>query len=141
MYDFVIAESTQAEADLVNNSLVDYNFSKVPPTRYPYFVPINRVIKGVNGDVLAGINSMIIGWDSLHIDIVWVKEECRTAGFGSMLIKEVEKAAKDNGCKLIHLETFDFQAKDFYLKHGYEIFGVLEGSPLEHKVYYMKKNI
>ncbi|PPE03578.1 hypothetical protein HCUR_00960 [Holospora curviuscula] len=25
--------------------------------------------------------------------------------------------------------TFDFQVKDFYLKQGYEIFGVLEDCP------------
>lgn len=45
------------------------------------------------------------------------------------------------GCNLVHLDTFDFQAKDFYLKHGYEVFGVLDDCPMEHKRYYMKKNI
>lgn len=42
-------------------------------------------------------------------------------------------------CKLIHLDTFDFQAKDFYMKHEYEIFGILDDCPIEHKRYYMKK--
>ncbi len=83
----------------------------------------------------------MIYWDYLHIDILWVKEEFRAEGYGSILVKEAEKVAKEKGCKLITLETFDFQAKDFYLKHGYEIIGVLDGCPLEHKVYYMKKNI
>lgn len=46
-----------------------------------------------------------------------------------------------NGCYLVHLDTFDFQAKDFYLKHGYEIFGVLADCPKEHNRYFMKKNI
>ena len=41
--------------------------------------------------------------------------------------------------RLIHLDTFDFQAKDFYLKHGYEVFGVLDDCPKGHKRYYMKK--
>ena len=140
MRNFVIDESTREEADLVNNCLIDYNFSKVPPTREPYFVPVNKVIKGLNGDVLAGINSMIY-WDYLHIDIMWVKEGFRLEGYGSILLNAAEKVAKEKGCKLIYLETFDFQAKDFYLKNGYEIFGILDGCPLEHKAYYMKKNI
>ena len=140
MSNSVIHESTREEVDLVNNCLVDYNFSKVPPMQEPVFVSINRVIKGVNGEVLAGINSMIY-WDYLHIDILWVKEAFRTEGFGSILLEEAERVAKGKGCKLITLETFDFQAKDFYLKHGYEIIGVLDGCPFEHKVYYMKKGI
>ena len=40
---------------------------------------------------------------------------------------------------LIHLDTCDFQSKDFYLKQGYEIFGVLDNCPKGHKRYYLKK--
>lgn len=59
-----------------------------------------------------------------------------------MLLNEVEKIAKEKGCKLIHLDTCDFQGKDFYIKHGYETFGVLDNCPIEeHKRYYMKENI
>jgi ribosomal protein S18 acetylase RimI-like enzyme len=141
MRDIIIYESTREEADLVNNNLVDYNFTKVPPKRKPYFVSINRVIKGLSGEVVAGINSIIYGWDYLHIEILWVKEEFRSEGYGSILLKEIEKVAKDKGCKLVTLETFDFQAKDFYLKQGYEIFGILDNCPFEHRTYYMKKNI
>ena len=39
------------------------------------------------------------------------------------------------------LKTFDFQAKEFYLKHGYEVFGVLEDCPADHQRYYLKKKI
>jgi hypothetical protein len=87
MKNILVEESTRDEADLVNNNLVDYNFSKVPPIREPYFVSVNRVIKGANGEVLAGINSMIYAWDYLKIEILWVKEECRGEGCGSTLLK------------------------------------------------------
>ncbi|GIO85145.1 hypothetical protein J25TS5_20770 [Paenibacillus faecis] len=36
----------------------------------------------------------------------------------------------NSGAKLIHLDTHDFQAPDFYLKQGYEVFGLLEDIPL-----------
>ncbi len=141
MKNFIIDKSTREEADLVVNGIVEYNLSKAPFTQEPSFVSINRVIKGLNGDILAGINSELYCWNCLYVDILWVKEEYRQCGYGSTLLNEVEKIAKEKGCKLIHLDTFDFQAKDFYLKHGYEVFGVLEDCPLEHKRYYMKKNI
>ena len=55
------------------------------------------------------------------------------------MLAKVEKIAKKYSANLVHLDTFDFQAKDFYLKHGYEVFGVLEDCPKCHKRYYMKK--
>lgn len=141
MKNYVIEKSTKEECNLVNNGIVEYNVSKVPFTQEPPFDWINKVIRGANGDVLAGINSKLYCWNCLYIDVLWVKEEFRKDGYGSALLNEVEKIAKEKGCKLIHLDTFDFQAKDFYLKHGYEVFGVLDDCPMEHKRYYMKKNI
>jgi hypothetical protein len=53
---------------------------------------------------------------------------------------ELSPEAKLIGATLAHnTDTFDFQAKDFYLKQGYEIFGVLKDCPSGHKRYYMKK--
>ena len=141
MKNYVIEESTREEYNLVDNGIVEYNLSKVPFTQEPSFVPINKVIKGSIGEVLAGINSILYCWNCMYIDVLWVIKEFREEGYGTVLLNEVEEIAKERGCKLIHLDTFDFQAKDFYIKHGYEIFGVLEDCPIEHKRYYLKKNI
>lgn len=141
MNNYVIEESTAEEMGTVGKGLFEYNISQIPSTQEPPFMPIKRVIKDSNGNVLAGINSELYIWKCLSIDWLWVKEEFRKTGYGSILLNEVEKIAKEKGCYLIHLDTYDFQAKDFYLKHGYEIFGVLEDCPLGHKRYYMKKSI
>lgn len=141
MKDYVIEESTRDEYNLVDRGIVEYNLSKVPFTQEPSFISINKVIKGVNGEVFAGINSILYCWNCLYIDVLWVEKEFREEGYGTVLLDEVEKIAKEKGCKLIHLDTFDFQAKDFYLRQGYEVFGVLDDCPLDHKRYYMKKNI
>ncbi|MDR7856780.1 GNAT family N-acetyltransferase [Tissierella sp.] len=141
MQNFVIEKSTEEESNLVDDGIYEYNLLNVPFTQEPTFISVNRVIKGLNGEVLAGINSELYCWNCLYISILWVKEDCRKEGYGSALLNAVEKIAKDKGCKLVHLDTFDFQAKDFYLKQGYEVFGVLEDCPEGHKRYYMKKNI
>ena len=141
MRSFVIEKSTSEEADLVDQGIIEYNSSKVEFTQEPSFISINRVIKDTNGEIVAGINSVLYCWKCLYIDILWVKEEFRHDGYGSALLDEVEKIAKEKGCKLVHLDTFDFQAKDFYQKQGYEIFGVLDNCPEEHERYFMKKNI
>jgi hypothetical protein len=37
------------------------------------------------------------------------------------------------------LDTFDFQARGFYERNGYELFGTLDDCPPGHKRYYLKK--
>lgn len=141
MKDYIIEESSKDEFDLVTKGITEYNFSRVPFTQEPPIININRVVKDLNGDILAGINSRLYCWNCLCIDLFWVKEGSRKGGYGSILLNEVERIAKEKGCKLIHLDTFDFQAKDFYIKKGYEVFGILDDCPIGHKRYYMKKNI
>ena len=141
MKKYVMEKSTNEEYNLVDDRIVEYNLSKVPFTQEPYFELINRVIKDVNGEVLAGINTLLYCWNCLYIDALWVKEEYRMKGYGTELLNGIEKIAKEKGCNLISLDTFDFQAKDFYIRNGYEVFGVLDDCPREHKRYYMKKSI
>lgn len=139
MYDYIIKESNKEEAESVVDGIVEYNLSKVHLTQESPFIWINRVIIDKNADIIAGINSKMYCWNCLYIDVLWVKEEHRKEGLDSKLLNEVEKIAKEKGCHLIHLDTFDFQAKDFYIKHGYEIFGTLDECPRGHKRYFIKK--
>ncbi|ENK1244461.1 GNAT family N-acetyltransferase [Clostridium sporogenes] len=141
MDNYIIRESSSEESDLIVDRLVEYNLSKVPVKQEDTFLWINRVVEDTKGEIIAGILSKIYCWNCMYIDALWVKEEYRKNGLGTKLLKEVEKIAKDKNCNLIHLDTFDFQAKDFYIKHGYEIFGILDECPENHKRYFMKKNI
>lgn len=141
MCSYIIRESKEEESELIVEKIVEYNLSKVPIIQESSFIRINRVIVDTYGDIIAGINSKMYCWNCLYIDVLWVKEEYRKEGFGSKILNEIEKVAKDKGCYLIHLDTFDFQAKDFYIKHGYDIFGILDECPQRHKRYFMKKFI
>lgn len=142
MNNYIIRESSsEKEADLIVDRIVEYNLSKVHGKQEVPLLSINRVIEDTNGEIIAGILSKMYCWNCIYIDALWVKEEYRKDKLGTKLLKEIEKIAKEKDCHLIHLDTFDFQAKDFYIKHGYEIFGVLEQCPENHKRYFMKKSI
>src|SRR5262245_7927154 len=52
---------------------------------------------------------------------LWVREDRRRSGVGSKLVREFEKRARDLGCNLLYLNTFSFQAPDFYRKLGYTV--------------------
>lgn len=141
MGNYIIREAKKGEDDLIVDRLVEYNISKVPLKQEIDFLWINRIVELKDGEIIAGILSKMYCWNCLYIDVLWVKEEYRNQGFGSKLLKEIEGIAKEKGCHLIHLDTFDFQAKDFYLKYEYEIFGVLDQCPEGHKRYFLKKSI
>lgn len=141
MSDYIIREDKDNEADLIVEKIVEYNLSKIPLKQETPFLWTNRVVEDEDGEIIAGILSKMYCWNCLYIDVLWVKEEYRKEGLGTKILKEIEKTAKDKGCYLVHLDTFDFQAKDFYIKQGYEIFGTLDDCPQGHKRYYMKKNI
>ena len=141
MDEYIIRESSDSEADLIIDRLVEYNLSKVPLKQEVSFSWINRIIEDKNRNIIAGILSKMYCWNCLYIDALWVQEGHRKEGLGSKLLKEVEKIAEEKGCYLIHLDTFDFQEKDFYIKYGYEIFSILHECPNEHARYFMKKSI
>lgn len=139
MNNYLIRESNNIEEDFIIDKIVEYNLSIVPSKQETDFLWINRIVEDKNGNIIAGILSKMYCWNCLYIDVLWVKEEHRKDGLGSRLLKEIENVAIEKGCYLIHLDTFDFQAKDFYIKHGYEVFGVLDECPEGHKRYFLKK--
>jgi ribosomal protein S18 acetylase RimI-like enzyme len=60
---------------------------------------------------------------------LWVDTEWRHRGLGSRLVANVEAEARARGCTLIYLETFTFQAPNFYARLGYEVAATLAGFP------------
>lgn len=141
MKEGVMERSTREDMMLIDEGIMAYNKGKVPFTQEPAFIPVNRVIRNEEGEIIAGVNSMIYCWRVLAIDVLWVKEAYRKMGYGTRLLQELEKVAKEEKCSMIHLDTFDFQAKGFYEKNGFEVFGTLENCPPGHARYYMKKEI
>ena len=51
----------------------------------------------------------------------------------------VEAEARQSGATEAYLDTFSFQAPEFYKKNGYQVFGVLENFPPGHQRYYLTK--
>lgn len=117
-----------------------FNKTQVP-FKQRSLIHLGFCIKRGRNDYWAGINAFLYSWKIADIDILWVDEALREQGVGSELLRKVEDKAKELGCKLIHLDTFDFQAKGFYLKHGYKIFGKLKNCPEGHDRYYLHKRL
>jgi len=104
------------------------------------YLPLNFHIKDEQGNIIAGINALSC-WQMIHISELYVDENNRGKEIGTMLLNKVESEAKAIGATTSHTDTFDWQAKDFYLKLGYEIFGVIDDCPKGHKRFSLKKRL
>ena len=135
-----ITPATSSEAEYIDDQIVAFNKNQVPFTQKETPLFKNYVIKQ-QGEIIAGINACIYHWGVLYIDVLFVHENYRGQHLGSQLLAHIENEAIEIGAYLSHLDTFDFQAKSFYLKHGYDIFGTLENCPPGHNRFYLKKSL
>jgi GNAT superfamily N-acetyltransferase len=102
-----------------------------------YFL-VNFVLRGERGDVLGGVLGQLWGgW--LQVTHLWVAEAARGAGHGTRLMENAEAYARSRGAVWATLETYSFQARPFYERLGYEVFSTLEGYPLGHVKFYLRK--
>lgn len=109
----------------------EFNLAQLGETLIYNYFKVLVIAKAHDGSVVGGIHGDM-GWDWLHIDTLWVDEKYRGQRIGSDLLEQDEEAAISKGFHVSHLETTEFQAVDFYLKDGYEVFGTLEGKPKGH---------
>lgn len=124
----IVQKSAPQARDYIRQKLIAYNTAQLPPGLQEPKEEISFHLENDAGEVIGGV-AVTMYWEHLHIDFFWVDERCRHAGHGSRLLREVERFAREKGCRLIVLDTLSFQAPAFYQKHGYQVFGVLEDHP------------
>ena len=81
-----------------------------------------------NGEIIGGCiaEAYEYHWSRMYLDTLWVDERYRRQGLGSMIIREVERIAREKGCRVVTLGTASYMARPFYEKHGYTVFTTLK---------------
>jgi len=93
----------------------------------------DNIIGGLVGDTY---------WGWLAIDYLWVTEEHRHNGLGSLLMMEAETVAvEQRQCQWAKLSTFSFQAPIFYKNLGYQVTGEMKDYPPGQTMLWLKKDL
>lgn len=117
--------------------LVEYNSSQAGPSQNR---PIVVLVRDKEGEVVGGLwGHTGYGW--LFIQLLVVPASLRGRGVGTEIIKLAEREAKNRGCHSAWLDTFEFQARGFYERIGYECFGELPNYPKGFSRFFMKKTL
>lgn len=125
-----------ADRECIDNALGEYNAPFLRDPRYSYF---GIFVRDANAAIQAGLTgNCYAGW--LFVNLLWVDGDLRRQGIGRRLIAEAEQHALAFGCHSAYVDTFSFQAPDFYRNLGYEVFGTLDYPP-DHRRIFLKKRL
>ncbi len=91
-----------------------------------------------NGNKMAGL--LAVTWGNwMQIDHLWVDKSLRASGQGARLLRAAEQEAITRGCSRVSVDTFSFQAREFYEKQGYRLQMTQEQIPHHHRRHYLVK--
>jgi Predicted acetyltransferase len=135
----ITSEPNAASEDVeaVRAGLLAFNESFVGPA---HSGAVQLFVRDDSGRVVGGL----LGgwrWGWLYIDKLWVREDLRGSGIGSRLLRHAEEEARAAGCTMAVLDTFAFQARPFYEKHGYYVYAELVDFPPGYGQYFLRKEL
>jgi GNAT superfamily N-acetyltransferase len=135
--DIEIADNPREEdAQAIRDGLAAYNDQHTVPDGYS---PLTVLLRDDEGTLCGGLLGETF-WRWLHISILWIADQHRGQGFGGMMLRNAEDRAVQRGCLGVFLDTLDFQAPAFYVKHGYSVWGEIENLPPGHRrIFYQKR--
>ena len=110
-------------SDQIRSKLIAHNVS-VSDIRHEERIVLTATDNDAN--LIGGVSSTLWG-GCLEIKYIWVSEERRGSGLGSKLLNRLESVVKAKGCRRIILDTYSFQAPEFYIKQGYKEYQTIEG--------------
>lgn len=130
---------SQAETDVILQGLVAFNEAAIglPGDQQKHFAALVR--DEARNTIGGAVGSSYYGW--LVIDLLWLPESLRGTGLGTQVMRLAEQEARARGCTGIRLDTFSFQARGFYEKLGFSVFGTLPDHPPGHTRYWLAKRL
>ena len=138
-----LRRSARKDSLRIEELVYEYYFNLVPKV-FEDIEEEETVCKKIvdkDGHIIAGCTGYIYPWGMMYIDDMWVDEKYRRQELGSNALQAVEKVAEEKGCYVITLGTWDFQARPYYLKHGYTVFSTKKDCPKGHEDYELYKRL
>jgi GNAT superfamily N-acetyltransferase len=120
---------------LILAPLIEYNTKQAGPGNGK---PLIIALKDGDEQIVGGLWGYT-GYDWLFTQLLVVPESYRGTGIGTKIMAMAEAEAISRGCIGAWLDTFEFQARGFYERIGYQCFAELPNYPTGFSRYFMKK--
>jgi GNAT superfamily N-acetyltransferase len=121
--------------DLLGGGISAANEAALGPSgRQPLAVLIRD-----KGEVIGGLLGRT-SYKRLFVELLFVPERLRGQGMGEKVLRQAEEEAKHRGCLGVWLETFSADARRFYVRNGYRVFGEIPDYPPGNTRYFLSKD-
>jgi GNAT superfamily N-acetyltransferase len=125
-----------AETRLIHDGLLATD----PTGQARGYAPLVVTLRDADGRLAGGVLAATL-WGWLVVDALWVEDRLRRRGHGRALVMEAERLARGRGCTRARLDTFDFQARGFYERLGYDVYAELDDFPPGHTQFHLWKTL
>lgn len=132
-------QGTNGVKSYVENGMIAFNLRHFPDELKGRSQEIQLSLQDNDRTVYGGLTGKFC-WNWLEVEYLYIDEAYRKFGYGIKLLQEAERLARESQCDFIKLDTLSFQAPDFYLKQGYEVYGTIRNAG-GHTHYYLKKDL
>ena len=122
--EYIIEDLTKEEAEYIGEKINEIVPHEVDANSEEFVLKIENE----NGEIIGGCIAEVYEykWSRVLLEELWVDERYRHQGIGSMIIREVERIAREKDCRVVTLGTASYMARPFYEKHGYMVFTSLK---------------
>ena len=122
--EYTIEELTKEEASYIGEKINEIVPRETDADEEEFVLKIENE----DGEIIGGCiaEAYEYHWSRMFLDTLWVDERWRHHGLGSLIIREVERIAREKGCRVVTLGTASYMARPFYEKHGYTVFTTLK---------------
>ena len=139
----IIFSKKQSHFNKLDKALVLHNYltSKseyLNPNIYNNKQKYNGFYLYDNKELIGGVGFYIDYYNWVFIEDLYINPSYRGQSYGTQLINKVKQFAKEHSCTGIRVETWDFQARPFYEKNGFTLYGELKNHPVGRIDYLLK---
>jgi GNAT superfamily N-acetyltransferase len=114
MYEITVSHNVNdADIKTIQEGLIEFTKKTLGSADFmekSFSVLLKDDRNNINGGILARFDL-----ESIYVDMLWVNEKFRDRGYGTKLLNAAENEAYKLGCRYSTLDTYDFEAEEFYL--------------------------
>lgn len=135
-FEIYTPTAEEVHSGVLGRRLRSFNYGFVG--EYGQSQPVWVSARDAQGTLVGGLRGFVfLQW--LNVDLLFVDEAARHQGLGRSLLATAEHKAQELGAHSATLNTFEWQARDFYLKQGYEECGRIDNYIAGFHLLYLKK--
>lgn len=127
---------TPSDIFVIQKGITRFNNEKLGVIDKEFCIYLRDDAGTIRGGIFAVSDSY-----SIYIILLWMEDELRNKGYGSKLMQAAEDEAIKRNCTNSYVDTFSFQAEEFYRKCGYQPIGIINKAAFDYSRIFFKKSL